>query len=107
MVNATSDERFNAILHLAVLDGGVRVGDTLVVKDCKTPCWSCAHARAVPGNCHILCAKPDPAMTGYRHGIEKGWFMYPLLFDPCWRTSECANFASVTVDSGAVNLAGQ
>ena len=57
-----------------------------------TECYSCAHKRAVPGNAHIACANPDPAMTGHPHGVKHGWFMYPLLFDPVWKARECANY---------------
>jgi hypothetical protein len=57
----------------------------------KTECHECAHMREVPGNSHIRCARPDPDMTGDPHGVRKGWFFYPLLFDPVWRTAECAN----------------
>jgi hypothetical protein len=39
-----------------------------------------------------LGAKPDPAMTGDAHGIRNGWFIYPMLFDPVWRTKECSNW---------------
>ena len=55
-------------------------------------CYYCAHNRPVPGNCHIECVKPDAKMTGDKHGIRKGWFMYPLLFDPVWKTRMCGNF---------------
>lgn len=55
-------------------------------------CYECKHKREVPGNCHIRCAKPDPSMTGNPHGIKHGWFYYPYLFDPVWKTSLCANF---------------
>ena len=58
----------------------------------KDDCYLCKHKRDVPGNCHIRCAKPDPNMTGYAHGIENGWFIYPYLFDPVWKTKECSMF---------------
>ena len=54
-------------------------------------CYSCKHMYKVPGNTHIGCSNPDPNMTGRRHGIEKGWFFYPLLFDPVWKTKLCSN----------------
>jgi len=31
-------------------------------------------------------------MTGNAHGVKNGWFIYPLLFDPIWKTKECDNF---------------
>ena len=55
-------------------------------------CWSCKNKEEVPGNCHIRCTKPDPDMTGKEHGIRKGWFSYPYLFDPIWATKKCCNY---------------
>ena len=57
-------------------------------------CHKSVHKKDVPGNCHIACTKPDPEMTGNPHGIENGWFYYPILFDPCWATKKCVNFKS-------------
>ncbi len=31
-------------------------------------------------------------MTGDPHGIKEGWFMYPILFDPTWKTKKCYTF---------------
>ncbi|CAE6845540.1 hypothetical protein R75461_07234 [Paraburkholderia nemoris] len=56
-------------------------------------CWSCEYLRDVPGDRPIACANPDPAMTGNEHGIRQGWFWYPLLFDPIWKTKDCANYS--------------
>jgi hypothetical protein len=55
-------------------------------------CYTCRHARKVSGDCHIACANPDPEMTGNPHGITKGWFHYPVLFDPVWKTKDCNNY---------------
>ena len=57
-----------------------------------TECYKCQHKRTVPGNYHIKCAEPDRDMTGDHHGMREGWFFYPLLFDPTWKTKLCANF---------------
>ena len=57
-------------------------------------CYSCIHKREVPGNCHIECVKPDSKMKGNAHGIKCGWFIYPLLFDPVWKESDCSNYKS-------------
>ncbi|MEE8288876.1 MAG: hypothetical protein V3R25_05640 [Nitrosomonadaceae bacterium] len=59
-------------------------------------CYSCENRRNVPGNCHIKCVKPDARMTGDEHGIRNGWFMYPLLFDPVWKTKKCENFDAIS-----------
>lgn len=67
-------------------------------------CRKCVNRRDVPGNCHIECVNPDMTMTGDPHGIKQGWFMYPILFDPTWMTSECKNFEPV---SRAVESSGK
>ena len=61
-------------------------------RDMRSECWTCANNRPVPGNYHIECVKPDIDMTGNAHGIREGWFMYPFLFDPVWKTRLCGNF---------------
>lgn len=55
-------------------------------------CYHCSHKREVPGNCHISCSNPDKEMEGNPHGIQNGWFIYPLLFDPVWKEKKCRNF---------------
>lgn len=55
-------------------------------------CYSCKSKRNVPGNCHIRCNNPDSKMTGSQHGIDNGWFIYPMLFDPTWKTKLCSNY---------------
>jgi len=61
-------------------------------RNMTTECWTCLHRREVPGNAHIQCEKPDPDMTGNAHGISRGWFFYPALFDPTWKTALCRNY---------------
>ncbi len=63
-------------------------------RDMRSECWSCRHKQTVPGNEHIRCAHPDPAMEGNAHGIRNGWFYYPLLFDPVWKERACAHYAT-------------
>ena len=55
-------------------------------------CYQCEYKRSVPGNAHIRCSMPDPDMKGDPHGIKNGWFFYPELYDPVWKTVDCANF---------------
>ena len=55
-------------------------------------CYECKYKQNVPGNSHIECTNPDPYMTGDAYGIRKGWFIYPVLFDPTWKTKTCSNF---------------
>jgi len=63
-------------------------------KICKE-CYSCIHMREVPGDAHIKCVMPDADMVGELHGVKKGWFMYPLLFDPVWKRKRCSNFVPI------------
>ena len=65
-------------------------------KRMRQECWHCQHRRNVPGNAHITCANPDPDMIGSQHGIDNGWFYYPLLFDPTWKEKLCCNFAEAS-----------
>lgn len=58
----------------------------------KTDCHKCINKKEVPGNAHIQCNKPDPDMKGNSRAIKRGWFIYPLLFDPVWIEKECSNF---------------
>ena len=55
-------------------------------------CYKRKFKRNVSGNCHITCINPDINMTGNPHGINNGWFWYPVLFDPIWGTKKCDNF---------------
>lgn len=59
-------------------------------------CHYCKHKQSIPGDCHIMCIKPDPKMTGNSNGIRKGWFFYPFNFDPIWTTKKCINYEEVT-----------
>ena len=61
-------------------------------RNMRNECWTCQHRRAIPGDAHISCANPDPAMQGHRRGIDRGWFIYPFNFDPVWKEKECANY---------------
>ena len=72
-------------------------------------CYDCKYRENVPGDAHICCVHPkikeDPmgtffAITGIGggrssaadelniranpHGVQSGWFMWPMNFDPVW-----------------------
>ena len=47
-------------------------------------CYVCAHRRPVPGNCHSSCVNHGANVTGKEHGIDMGWFVWPVAFDPVW-----------------------
>lgn len=61
-------------------------------------CWNCAYKRNIPGNAHISChfnfkkAELLPPLAS-QHGIDKGWYMFPVNFDPRWQTEECKGHA--------------
>lgn len=58
----------------------------------KAPdCYQCRHRRNLPGNCHISCANLRAEVTGSREAIRRGWFYWPLSFDPVWLKS-CDGF---------------
>lgn len=58
-------------------------------------CWDCAYrGPGFPGNAHIGCRfdfnkanLPQPA--GDQHGIRKGWYIFPVNFDPVWMIEKC------------------
>ncbi len=82
---------------LEILDGVERVEKKEEAKkEDKTQmtkeCYNCIHKGSVPGSAHIKCSNPDPTMTGDPHGIKSGWFIYPYVFDPTWKTKMCDNF---------------
>ena len=61
----------------------------------ENKCRQCQHKRAVPGSAHIQCLNPDPDMKGDPHGIDHGWFYYPLVFDPVWMEAKCRNYEEI------------
>jgi hypothetical protein len=69
-------------------------------------CYKCKHKRTVPGNSHVMCVNPCTHVVGNSHGIKKGWFMYPLLFDPVWG-SGCKNFEDSTVSPSVSHSVSQ
>ncbi len=70
----------------------------------KNECSDCSNKREVAGNALIQCIKPDSKMVGNKYGIKNGWFYYPILFDPVWKESKCANFENkVSVVSDSVS----
>ena len=83
----------------------------MMKRDECNECYHCAHKRKVPGNAHIRCVKPDANMRGSEHGIRQGWFFYPLLFDPIWKTVMCKNYEDhesiKPVVSESVSVAGE
>jgi hypothetical protein len=80
-------------------------GDMEYKRDMRNECYHCKHMREVPGNAHIKCAYPDSKMRGDSHGIKNGWFFYPFLFDPVWKTESCNNYENHEAVSNAISQA--
>lgn len=75
-------------------------------RDMRTECLSCTNKKEVPGNSHIACDDPDIEMVGSSMAFQKGWFFYPLLFDPAWKERLCKNYQSgITPVSEAISQA--
>lgn len=79
-------------------------------------CYRCEHRKDTPGSAHSSCSNPRNTVqsnietmillikgstrsspngvevTANPHGIQKGWFVYPLNFDPVWLES-CDGFS--------------
>ena len=64
----------------------------MAARNMRNECYTCSKKYNIPGECHIGCIDPDRSMTGDSHGISKGWFIYPFLFDPVWKQKLCANY---------------
>ena len=82
-------------------------------------CYKCKYRGTVPGSCHSSCLHPkvknihsNPLavlagimggaifdmdntlnVKGKQRGIEKGWFAWPINFDPIWLQS-CDGFTA-------------
>lgn len=68
----------------------------------KPDCFKCVHRGDVPSDAHIRCNNMAAKVEGNPHGILNGWFMWPLLFDPCWLVS-CDGFSDNPEDKLALN----
>jgi hypothetical protein len=65
----------------------------------KKNCYSCAYKGSVPGSAHSSCRfnwtksnnKPPSAAI---HGIQSGWYNFPIDFDPVWQESLCESYST-------------
>lgn len=76
------------------------------MSECKKNCCSCAYKGNVPGSAHTECKLDWENMDvlppkGNEHGIKKGWYLFPIDFDPVWQIEECKGF-SETLDENMV-----
>ena len=65
------------------------------------PCAKCKYRTEVIGDAHIQCQAPNvfdfvhAIMAGANpHGVKKGWFYWPFLFDPVWGPEGCLGFVA-------------
>jgi len=57
----------------------------------KPDCYKCKHRGEVPGDAHSECKNSEARVKGDAYGMRKGWFLWPLNFDPTWLVS-CDGF---------------
>lgn len=57
----------------------------------KPDCYDCAYRASIQGDAHSACLNVHAHVTGKQHGIDKGWFMWPINYDPVWLFS-CDGF---------------
>lgn len=69
----------------------------------KVNCYKCEYRGSVPGDAHSCCRYPGNSTDMFdffntkninnikklnikanKHGVNKGWFMWPVNFDPVW-----------------------
>ncbi len=72
-------------------------------------CYECKHRRNLAGDCHSACAALPKEeqfkaafvcmmtggytgkIQGHLHGVQNGWFNWPMNFDPTW-VEKCEYF---------------
>lgn len=78
----------------------------------KSNCYKCKHRGTIPGDCHTRCQYPGTKtgildhfapenkpiaeklnIKGHPTGIRRGWFNWPVNFDPTWLVN-CDGFES-------------
>jgi hypothetical protein len=67
----------------------------------ETECWTCVHRMSLPGsNGRIRCLQPDSQMTGDPIAMRGKGFLYPLVFDPLFKTRLCRNYEEEDATDG-------
>lgn len=82
-------------------------------------CYQCAYRQDAPGSAHSTCNHPcyeneatkmmsilfalggkqmqgAIEVTANPHGVQKGWFLHPMNFDPVWLET-CTGFSQKAV----------
>lgn len=63
----------------------------------KPNCYDCVHRLPVAGDTHSRCNNHSATVVAHEHGIKKGWFRWPMNFDPTWLIA-CDGFSSDPAD---------
>jgi hypothetical protein len=56
-------------------------------------CLECVHRRPLPGDAHSRCVNPAANADASPAAIARGYFWWPLSFDPVWLRS-CDGFSA-------------
>jgi len=64
----------------------------------KPNCYNCVHRRQLAWDSHSKCNNVEAKVRGSRHGIDKGWFLWPVNFDPVW-VQACDGFSDNPKDN--------
>lgn len=54
-------------------------------------CYKCIHRRSLTYSAHSECVNNEAKVEGLQQGIKRGWFNWPINFDPTWLVS-CDGF---------------
>jgi hypothetical protein len=61
-------------------------------------CNKCQFKHNIAGDAHVSCSRVNTKLSGVnQHGVNSGWFMFPLNFDPCWAEA-CDAFVPKDLD---------
>lgn len=63
----------------------------------KPNCYNCVHRRQLAWSSHSKCNNVEAKVKGHWHGIERGWFLWPVNFDPVWLLA-CNGFSNNSKD---------
>ncbi len=66
-------------------------GQQVVKPEGRPNCLLCKYRRPIPGDAHSQCAAANAKVEASKFGVERGWFHWPLNFDPKWLVA-CDSF---------------
>jgi len=74
----------------------------------KVKCYKCGYKGSISGNAHIQCnfdwdKSGNSTPKGSLYGIQRGWYFFPLNYDPIWMEDEC-QFFSTEIDLTKIKI---